>query len=293
MRRCVRSYVGIPARATGSICAEGRRKRASRPGTKQAVDLDTGAIVAITTHGGATGDTASLEQTLPAAGLAVAEQIDAPTAQGPYQVHAEGPREVVTDKGYPSGPSLVTMREVGVRSYVSVPKQPRRKWNHKAAEQAAVYANQRRTVGERGQQLLRRRGEFLERPFAHSYETGGLRRMHVRGRSNVAKRVLLQAAAFNLALILRSLLKAGSPRSLTDLKIAFFCALWGLVAVFLPFSALHCRSTLADFHHDNITVSPFFISRFRSARCHKRVLTRAARVEFRLPGAWRPNFQGS
>ena len=162
---------------------------------------------------------------------------------------------MVTDKGYHSGPSLVAMREAGVRSYVSVPKQPRRKWNHKAAEQAAVYANQRRVVGERGKQLLRRRGEFLERPFAHLYETGGLRRMHVRGRSNVAKRVLLQAAAFNLALILRSLMKAGSPRSLADLKIAFFCALWGLVASFLPFSVCTAGQLSQISRHDNVTVS--------------------------------------
>ena len=72
--------------------------------------------------------------------------------------------------------------------------------------------------------------EFLERPFAHQYETGGLRRVHVRGRGNVAKRVLLQATAFNLALILRSLTKAGTPRGLADLNIALFCALWRLLA---------------------------------------------------------------
>src|SRR5215471_19321588 len=42
---------------------------------EQAVDLDTGAIVPITTPDGATGDTASIEETLTAAGLAVAEQI--------------------------------------------------------------------------------------------------------------------------------------------------------------------------------------------------------------------------
>ena len=201
---------------------------------EQAVDLDTGAIVAITTHGGAAGDTTSVAETLPAAGWAVAHQIDTPTAQGHYKVHADGMCEVVTDKVYHSGPSLVAMREMGVRSYVSVPKQPRRNWNNKAAEQAATYANQRRATGERGKQLLRRRGEFLERPFAHQYETGGLRRVHVRGRSNVAKRVLLQAAAFNLALILRSLTKAGTPRGLADLNIALFSALWQLVAIFLP-----------------------------------------------------------
>src|SRR5215475_3658231 len=236
---------------------------------EQAVDLDTGAIVAITTQGGATGDTASMEETFPAAGLAVAEQIDKPTAQGSYNVQAEGLREVVKDKGYHSGPNLVALREAGVRSYVSVPKQPRRKWSHKAAEQAAVYANQRRAAGERGKQLLRRRGEFLERPFAHLYETGGLRRMHVRGRSNVAKRVLLQAVAFNLALILRSLMKAGSPRSLADQRIGFFCALWGLMAVFLRFSACPAGQLSPISRPDHVTVSRFVTSRFRSGRCHK------------------------
>jgi transposase len=191
---------------------------------EQAVDLETGAIVAITTHGGATGDTTSVEETLPTAGMAVAEQIATPTDRGQYKVHEQGLCEVVTDKGYHSGASLMAMRESGVRSYVSVPKQPRRNWKNKPAEQAAVYANKRRVEGERGKQLLRRRGEFLERPFAHQYETGGLRRVHVRGRSNVAKRILVQAAAFNLALILRSLTKAGTPRGLADLTVALFCA---------------------------------------------------------------------
>ena len=35
---------------------------------EQAVDLDTGTIVAITTQGGAVGDTTSVQETLPAAG---------------------------------------------------------------------------------------------------------------------------------------------------------------------------------------------------------------------------------
>src|SRR5271154_35464 len=204
---------------------------------EQAVDLDTGAIVAITTQGGAVGDTTSVEETLPAAGRAVAEQIATPTAQGEYKVYEQGMCEVVTDKGYHSGASLTAMREMGVRSYVSVPQQPRRNWKGKAEQQAAVHANQRRVEGERGKRLLRRRGEFLERPFAHQYETGALRRVHVRGRSNVAKRVLLQAAAFNLALILRSITKAGTPRGLADLKIKLFCLLCRVVAALAPLSA--------------------------------------------------------
>lgn len=197
---------------------------------EQAVDLDTGAIVAITTQGGAMGDTTSVEETLPAAGFAVAAQIATPTPEGQYKVHEQGLREVVTDKGYHSGASLVSMRELGVRSYVSVPQQSRRNWKGKAEQRAAVYANQRRVEGERGKRLLRRRGEFLERPFAHQYATGRLRRVHVRGRSNVSKRVLLQAAAFNLALILRSITKAGTPRGLAELKSKLIFALCRVLA---------------------------------------------------------------
>ena len=218
---------------------------------EQAVDLDTGAIVAITTQGGAVGDTTSVQETLPAAGFAVAEQIATPTAQGQYKVHEQGLCEAVTDKGYHSGASLVTMSEMGVRTYVSAPQQPRRKWEGKAQQQAEVYANKRRVEGERGKRLLRRRGEFLERPFAHQYETGGLRRVHVRGRGNVAKRVLWQAAAFNLALILRSITKAGTPKGLADLKSRL---LFAFLRVLAALSTLHVPkgNFAADFLHNTL-----------------------------------------
>ena len=204
---------------------------------EQAVDLETGAIVAISTHGGAVGDSESVQETLPAAGEAIAEQIATPTAQGQYKVHEQGLREVVTDKGYHSGAGLATMSGMGVRTYVSVPRQPRRNWEGKREQQAAVYANRRRVAGERGKSLLRRRGELLERPFAHQYETGAMRRLHVRGRGNVAKRVLLQAAAFNLALILRTMTRAGTPRGLADLKRKLFCALLRVLAALLAIPA--------------------------------------------------------
>ena len=208
---------------------------------EQAVDLETGAIVAVTTHGGATGDTESVRETLPAAGVAVAEQIATPTAQGQYKVQEQGMREVVTDKGYHSGAGLAGMIAMGVRTYVSVPRQPRRNWEGKPDQQAAVYGNRRRVEGDRGKSLLRRRGELLERPFAHQYETGAMRRLHVRGRDNVSKRVLLQAAAFNLALILRSISGAGTPRGLADLKRKLFCALLRILGAL---SALCTPATL-------------------------------------------------
>jgi transposase len=220
---------------------------------EQAVDLETGAIVAITTHGGAAGDSESVRETLPAAGEAVAEQIATATAQGQYKVHEQGLREVVTDKGYHSGAGLAAMKEWGVRTYVAAPRQPRRKWEGKREQQAAVYANRRRVEGARGRRLLRRRGELLERPFAHQYETGALRRLYVRGRGNVAKRVLLQAAAFNLALILRTMTRAGTPRGLADLKRKLFCALLRLLAALPAMPAP--LSGLDEVHRSDLTFS--------------------------------------
>ena len=65
-----------------------------------------------------------------------------------------------------------------------------------------------------------RRGEFLERTFTHCYETGAMRRLHVRGDDNIRKWLLLQAAAFNFSLVMRKLFGAGIPRESADLVAA-------------------------------------------------------------------------
>ena len=77
-----------------------------------------------------------------------------------------------------------------------------------------MYANRRRIRGVRGKRLLRRRGEFLERSFAHAYETGGMRRLHLRGTENILKRLLLHVSGFNLSLVMRKLIGKGTPRGL-------------------------------------------------------------------------------
>ena len=123
--------------------------------------MDTGAIVAVTTHGGAVGDTASVEETLPPAGEAVAEQIAESTADGQFKVNAKGVEEWVGDKGYHSGDVLVKTRTLNVRSYIAEPDRGRRKWVGKRVEQVVVYRNRQRIQGRR-KRLLRRRGELVE-----------------------------------------------------------------------------------------------------------------------------------
>src|SRR2546427_573739 len=105
-----------------------------------------------------------------------------------------------------------------VRTYISEPDRGQRHWQNKPEARQAVYDNRRRIRGEHGKQLLRRRGELVERSFAHAYETGGMRRVHLRGRDNVLKRMLIHVGGFNLSLVMRKLLGKGTPRGLQGLS---------------------------------------------------------------------------
>ena len=218
------------------------------------VDMETGAIIAVTTHGGAAADTATVEETVIEAGIAVAELTVAKTAEGKYEVHPLGVEEVVADKGYHSNEVAVSLKKMGVRSYVAEPDRGRRKWGGKEAAQAAVYANRRRIQGERGKRLQRQRGERIERNFAHQFDTGGLDRLYVRGRENVHKKFLIQAAACNLALLLRSIHGAGKPRAAHDRAVAAIFAILAFLKVvadcFLPrWSNLYDQpSTYVDYY---------------------------------------------
>ncbi len=137
--------------------------------------------------------------------------------------------EVVGEKGYHSNATMVAFAALGVRSDVSEPDRGRRHWQDKAAARAAVYANRRRIRGARGQRLLRQRGERLERPNAHLYETGRMRRTHLRGHPNILKRVLVHVCGFNLGLLMRQLTGVGTPRSLQGRAAAVRAALTGLL----------------------------------------------------------------
>ena len=179
---------------------------------EHAVDVDTGAIIAVTVQGADEGDTTTIDLTLEEA----EKQLEAVMEEEPEaeRVHTDGLAEIVADKGYHSDRTLIELEDQGLRSYVSEPDRGRRKWDDDVEAQMAVYANRRRIRGERGKRLHRRRGELLERPFAHLYETGGMRRTHLRGHTNILKRLLIHAAGFNLGLVMRTAFGVGTPRGL-------------------------------------------------------------------------------
>jgi transposase len=197
---------------------------------EHAVDLGEGghgAILAVNVCDAAAGDTATVADTL----VQATENLAAVKAD-PLVADKVGDdyvTEGVFDKGYHSRQTLLDLAEMGARSYVSEPDRGRQDWDGQAEAKAAVYANRRRVNGDRGKRLLRSRGEKLERSFAHCYETGGLRRLHLRGRENVAKRVLVHAAAFNLGLVMRLKYGLAKPRSLSAKAAAAAAALCALV----------------------------------------------------------------
>lgn len=180
---------------------------------EHAVDLDTGALAAVTLHGADVGDTTSVLATT----LTAAEQL--------ASVQASAPTALVGDRGYHSNDTLLTLQALGIRAYLVEPDRGRRCWREAPEAQGVVYGNRRRVGGPRGRRLMRRRGEYVERTFAHAYDTGGLRRVHLRGHPNILKRLLVHAGAFNLGLLMRRAIGCGTPRGLQGRRRPCF-SLW-------------------------------------------------------------------
>lgn len=187
------------------------------------VDMDSGAILSVTLRHADLGDTTTIYETVTQASENLEKIVNA--APGAAETIKPYVQEVVTDKGYHSKKVACVLEDAEIRTYLSEPARGRQKWDGERREQQSVYANRRRIQGSRGKSLLRRRGEITERTFAHCYETGGLRRIHLRGHDNILKRLLLHIAGFNLSLIFRKWFGHGTPRELAAAVLALF-SLW-------------------------------------------------------------------
>lgn len=191
---------------------------------EHAVDMETGAIIAVTVQEANRGDTQTIGNTEREVRETLEELVEDSAIAEKLSKYVLA--EVVADKGYHSNQVLKEHQDLGIRTYFSEPDRGPRRWAGKPEEQAATYANRQRIRGERGQRLLRSRGEVLERSFAHCYETGGMRRTHLRGHPNIRKRLLIQVVAFNLGLLMRRLYSVGKPRVLQGrrqaLRAVFF-----------------------------------------------------------------------
>ena len=187
---------------------------------EHAVDMETGAIVGVTVQGADQGATTTIAETVTAA----AEDLEAVRAVTDGETAVID--EVVADKGYHSNQVLVDLTALDLRTYIAEPDRGRRRWTNRPAARAAVYANRRRIRGARGHALVRRRSERLERPNAHLYDTGAMRRTHLRGHANILKRLFVHIGGFNLGLLMRTLIGIGTPRGLQGRLAAALVVLW-------------------------------------------------------------------
>lgn len=188
---------------------------------EHAVDMDSGAILGVTVQEATLGDPTTLKQTI----VAAVENVLAVNADehSSKALSNAALRTWVADKGYHSNATMEMAHETGMHSYISEPNRGRRRWEEHESARKGTYANRRRLKTKRGRALMRRRGELLERCFAHCLETGAMRRVHLRGRENILKRYLVHVAAFNLSLVMREMLGAGTPRGLAA-RVAALCA---------------------------------------------------------------------
>jgi transposase len=179
---------------------------------EHAVDLDSGAVLAVTVQDATLGDPTTMKRTMESTVENVLEvNRDRKCKE---KLSEQALTEWVADKGYHSNATMETIELCGLKSYVSEPRRGRRRWLGHEPAQRGTYANRRRLSTKRGIRLMRRRGELLERTFAHCLESGAMRRVHLRGRANILKRYLVHIAAFNLSLVMRTILGVGTPRGL-------------------------------------------------------------------------------
>jgi transposase len=182
---------------------DGRTHLAYKP--EHAVDLDTGAIVAAEVHPADQGDTATLPGTLEAAEANLAAVGAAPTP--------EDPAELVADKGYHSRDGLKDLEDGAWKSRIAEKKATGvSRWRGDEAARRAVYNNRARLRSGVAKEAFKLRAELVERSFALTLDRGGMRRAWLRGRDNLKKRYLVHVAGYNLGLIMRLLVGAGTPR---------------------------------------------------------------------------------
>jgi transposase len=192
---------------------------------EHAVDLDSGFVLAAAVHTADQGDADTLLDSV------LQAQVNLVKAGSEQEVE-----EAVADKGYHKAQTLADCEQCQTRTYIPEPKGKEYNWQDKPeAWRRAVQGNRRRVRGARSKRLQRKRGELVERSFAHVCETGGGRRTWLRGLVNVTKRYVVQVAGYNLGVLLRKLFGVGKPKALQGASGLLVGAIrcWYWLATFL------------------------------------------------------------
>jgi len=91
-----------------------------------------------------------------------------------------------------------------------------------------------------------------------------MRRVHLRGRENILKRLVVHAAAFNLSLMLRRSCGAGTPREFQALYLHVFALLWMTLEDSSLTESAFDLNWLAK-AHENSLAAPFSVRYYSAA----------------------------
>ncbi len=160
------------------------------------VDLETGAIIDVDLKPGDEADAKDLAERVRDAEESLNTALDEPRSKARVET-------VVGDMGYCDVEALVTLQAVGIRTAIPDPVQNRHVDKLPDDQRRALRTAQQTLRSRSGRWLMRHRGEFCERSFVHVLDYGGARRTTLRGRENILKRYLVQAACLNLSILLR------------------------------------------------------------------------------------------
>lgn len=168
------------------------------------VDLETGTIVQAQVLPGDHRDSEELS------GRVIEAVV---TVQEAKQDEAVLPDTLTGDKGFFSLKEVGLLHEFSIKTIIPDPHAGRRRLDKLTSPERQVLRRAERSVRSKyGKRLLRKRGQYIERSFAHVLDAGGMRRTTLRGLENLNKRHQIAAACYNLSQLLRRIYGAGTPK---------------------------------------------------------------------------------
>ena len=202
---------------------------------EHAVDLETGAIVDVQLNLGDADDAKNLSERV----LDLEERMNESLGD---EIDVARIKTLVADAGYHDLDEMGELQEQGIRTAIPDPQQNRIEENL-CEDQLHVLRMSRRTLASASARaLMRRRGELCERSFEHTLDCGAARRTTLRGRENILKRYLIQAATMNMALLLRALGGIGTLKQTwaasKEITASVFAFLARLCHALLPHNSL-------------------------------------------------------
>ena len=206
------------------------------------VDLETGAIVDVDLRPGDEHDTADLAERV----LAAEERMNMAIGKDKDEATIE---VLAADKGYYKTEELAALKQAGIKTVIPERAGHRNLAKLTPEQRKAVLAGRRSVRAKYGRELMKKRAEYVERGFQHVLDCGGGRRTTLRGRDNVIKRYLIQAAGANLSLLMRALCGIGTPKQALAAAAGLYIMLLALLrrlyrpralagAVYLDFGAI-------------------------------------------------------